>query len=90
VSADRKGPLAAFIVVAVIAAILLVTSVRSQAATASVGRAPSSTSGVVRTVGGGIEQVVGQSGSLVHTTDVVRHGRHPGRTHGHSDHGRDR
>ena len=30
--ADRRGPLAAFIVVAIIAAILLVTSVRSQAA----------------------------------------------------------
>jgi hypothetical protein len=31
VGADRKGPLAAFVVIAVIAAILLVTSVRSQA-----------------------------------------------------------
>ena len=30
--ADRRGPLVAFIVIAVIAAILLVTSVRSQAA----------------------------------------------------------
>ena len=29
---DRRGPLAAFIVVAIIAVILLVTSVRSQAA----------------------------------------------------------
>src|SRR5262245_888151 len=32
VGADRRGPLAAFIVVAIIAAVLLVTSVRSQAA----------------------------------------------------------
>jgi hypothetical protein len=32
VGADRKGPLAAFVVIAIIAAILLVTSVRSQAA----------------------------------------------------------
>jgi hypothetical protein len=31
VGADRKGPLVAFIVVAIIAAILLVTSVRSHA-----------------------------------------------------------
>ena len=30
--ADRRGPLAAFVIVALIAAILLVTSVRSQAA----------------------------------------------------------
>jgi hypothetical protein len=32
VGADRKGPLAAFVVIAIIAAVLLVTSVRSQAA----------------------------------------------------------
>jgi len=32
VRTDRRGPLAAFIVVAIIAVILLVTSVRSQAA----------------------------------------------------------
>ncbi len=32
VGADRRGPLAAFVVVAIIAAILLVTSVRSQGA----------------------------------------------------------
>jgi hypothetical protein len=32
VGADRRGPLVAFIVIAVIAAILLVTSVRSRAA----------------------------------------------------------
>jgi hypothetical protein len=32
VGADRKGPLVAFIIVAIVAAILLVTSVRSQAA----------------------------------------------------------
>jgi hypothetical protein len=31
VGADRKGPLAAFVVIAIIAAVLLVTSVRSQA-----------------------------------------------------------
>ena len=40
--ADRKGPLAAFIVVAIVAAILLVTSVRSQAAPGWL-RAPAST-----------------------------------------------
>jgi hypothetical protein len=39
VGADRKGPLVAFIVVAIIAAILLITSVRSQAATGRLGRA---------------------------------------------------
>jgi hypothetical protein len=32
VGVDRKGPLVAFIVVAIIAAVLLITSVRSQAA----------------------------------------------------------
>jgi hypothetical protein len=32
VGADRRGPLVAFVVVAIIAAILLVTSVRSHAA----------------------------------------------------------
>jgi hypothetical protein len=32
VGTDRRGPLAAFVVIAIIAAILLVTSVRSQAA----------------------------------------------------------
>jgi hypothetical protein len=31
VGVDRKGPLAAFVVIAIIAAVLLVTSVRSQA-----------------------------------------------------------
>jgi hypothetical protein len=38
VGADRKGPLAAFVVVTVIAAVLLITSVRSQAAPGIFGR----------------------------------------------------
>lgn len=58
--ADRKGPLAAFIVVAIIAAILLITSVRSQAATGWLGRAVPSTPEVVRSMGGGLGRLVGQ------------------------------
>jgi hypothetical protein len=53
VGADRKGPLAAFIVIAIIAAILLITSVRSQAATAWVGRNLPTAPRVVHAVGDG-------------------------------------
>ncbi len=69
--ADRKGPLAAFIVVAIIAAILLITSVRSQAATAWLGRALPSTPGVVRAVGGGLDHVFEQGAVLVHKARPV-------------------
>jgi hypothetical protein len=77
VGADRKGPLAAFIVVAVIAAILLVTSVRSQAAPGWLGRgvpaalsavgAPDAPAEAWRVVGGGLDRVV-RTGA-----DAVRH-----------------
>jgi hypothetical protein len=43
VGADRKGPLAAFVVIAIIAAILLVTSVRSQAEPSLVAEPPAVT-----------------------------------------------
>lgn len=66
--ADRKGPLAAFIVIAIIAAILLITSVRSQAATGWPRRALPSTSTVVQAVGGGLDRVVDGGLVLVHTT----------------------
>jgi hypothetical protein len=72
VGADRKGPLAAFIVVAIIAAILLITSVRSQAATGWLGRALPSTPEVVRAVGGGLDRAVEQGSVLVRgATDPV-------------------
>ena len=75
--ADRKGPLAAFIVVAIIAAILLITSVRSQAATGWLDRALPSTPGVVRAVGGGLDQVVGHGAALVlQTPPAVSSGSH--------------
>ncbi len=46
--ADRRGPLAAFIVVAIIAAILLVTAVRSHAEPDQVPGSAASTVGSVR------------------------------------------
>jgi len=64
--ADRKGPLAAFIVVAIIAAILLVTSVRSQAATGWLRNALPSPPNVVSAVDGGFDQIVEQGADLVH------------------------
>jgi len=77
VGADRKGPLAAFIVVAIIAAILLITSVRSQAATGWLDRALPSTPGVVRAVGGGLDQVVEHGAALVHRApQAVASGSH--------------
>jgi hypothetical protein len=68
VSADRKGPLVAFIVVAIIAAILLVTSVRSQAATGWFRRALPSTHAVVHVVDGGLDRAVHQGSALVRAT----------------------
>ena len=62
--ADHKGPLAAFVVVAVIAAVLLVTSVRSQAASGWLNRhLPASV-------------VAGHTGrrSATASSQVVRHG----------------
>jgi hypothetical protein len=53
VGGDRKGPLAAFIVIAIIAAILLITSVRSQAATAWTDRTLPTAPRVVHAVGDG-------------------------------------
>jgi hypothetical protein len=67
VGADRKGPLAAFVVIAIIAAVLLVTSVRSQAAPgwlrpdklpASVVAAPVTEPHLWGAVSGGVHQVV--------------------------------
>jgi hypothetical protein len=76
VGADRKGPLAAFLVVAVIAVILLVTSVRSQAAPGWIqGRLPASivaavpdapAAGVWDSVGVSVSQAVVQGVVLVH------------------------
>jgi hypothetical protein len=63
--ADRKGPLAAFIVVAIIAAILLVTSVRSQAAAGWLRSALPSPPNVVSAVNGGADQIVEQGADLV-------------------------
>jgi hypothetical protein len=68
VGADRKGPLVAFIVVAIIAAILLITSVRSQAATGWLGRAVPSAPGVVHAVGGGLDRVTEQGSGVARTT----------------------
>lgn len=65
--ADRKGPLAAFIVVAIIAAVLLVTSVRSQAAPgwldpdklpATVVAGPATEPHLWGSITGGVHQVV--------------------------------
>src|SRR5262252_4911054 len=78
VGADRKGPLAAFVVVAIIAAILLVTSVRSQAAPGWIGRQipaavaavspPSVPSDLWAGVGDGVGLVVRQGDVLVTKT----------------------
>jgi hypothetical protein len=65
VGADRKGPLAAFIVVAIIAAILLITSVRSQAAAGWVRNTLPSPPKVVSAVSSGFDQVVEQGTDLV-------------------------
>ena len=75
---DRKRPLAAFLVVAVIAVVLLVTSVRSQAASGWLNRRlPASVvavvpgsgeSGLWHAVGDGVNQVVRRGAVLVHKT----------------------
>ncbi|HEY3530776.1 MAG TPA: hypothetical protein VGK78_16640 [Nocardioides sp.] len=71
---DRKGPLAAFVVIAVIAAVLLVTSVRSQAAPgwlnpdnlpASVVAGPATTDPLWGPVTAHVDQVVEQGVVLV-------------------------
>ncbi len=68
---DRKRPLAAFLVVAVIAVVLLVTSVRSQAASGWLNRRlPASVVAVVP--GAGESQIWHAVGDSV--TQVVRHG----------------
>ena len=73
--AERKGPLAAFIVVAIIAVILLVTSVRSQAAPGWLDRrlpasvvavVPSSDSGLWGAFGNGMERIATHGVVLVH------------------------
>jgi len=75
VGAERKGPLAAFIVVAIIAVILLVTSVRSQAAPGWLDRrlpasvvavVPSSDSGLWGASGNGMERIAAHGVVLVH------------------------
>jgi hypothetical protein len=66
VGADRKGPLAAFIVIAIIAAILLITSVRSQAAAGWLGRSLPTTPQMVHTLDGGLDRAVRQGSVLVH------------------------
>jgi hypothetical protein len=68
VGADRKGPLAAFVVVALIAAILLITSVRSQAAPwfpTRIVAGPASEPHLWTSVTGGLDRVVGDGVVLV-------------------------
>jgi hypothetical protein len=74
VGADRRGPLAAFVVIAIIAAVLLVTSVRSQAAPgwlrpgripASVVAAPVTEPHLWGTVTGSVHEVVRDGAVLV-------------------------
>jgi hypothetical protein len=73
VGADRRGPLAAFIVVAVIAGILLVTSVRSQAAPRWLDPGGLPATVVAAPVTGGLDQIVREGVVLVHRakTDSV-------------------
>jgi hypothetical protein len=66
--ADRRGPLAAFVIVAVIAAILLITSVRSQAApwfSARIVAGPATEPHLWGSVTGGMHQVVREGAVLV-------------------------
>jgi hypothetical protein len=68
VGADRRGPLAAFVIVALIAAILLVTSVRSQAApwfSARMVAGPAIEPHLWGSVTGGVDQVVRDGTVLV-------------------------
>lgn len=65
--ADRRGPLAAFVIVALIAAILLVTAVRSQAApwfSTRIVAGPATEPHVWGSVSGGVHQVV-REGTLL-------------------------
>ncbi len=66
--ADRRGPLAAFVIVALIAAILLVTSVRSQASpwfSARIVAGPASEPHLWGSVTGGVHEVVRDGTVLV-------------------------
>ena len=66
--ADRKGPLAAFVVVAIVAAVLLITSVRSQAAPgffdppipATIMAAPRAATGLLHSIDSDARQVAHQ------------------------------
>ena len=71
--ADRRGPLAAFIIVAVIAGILLVTSVRSQASPGWLSPVGLPATVVAAPVTGGLDQIVHEGVVLVHRakTDSV-------------------
>ena len=71
--ADRRGPLAAFIIVAVIAGILLVTSVRSQASPGWLNPVGLPATVVAAPVTGGLDQIVHEGVVLVHRakTDSV-------------------
>jgi hypothetical protein len=66
VGADRRGPLAAFIIVAVIAGILLVTSVRSQAEPGWLKPVGLPATAVAAPVAGGLDQIVREGVVLVH------------------------
>ena len=72
--ADRRGPLAAFIVIAVIAGILLVTTVRSQAAPwfrATVVAGPATEPHLWDSVTAGVDQVVSDGAVLVRREAVA-------------------
>jgi len=73
VGADRRGPLAAFIIVAVIAGILLVTSVRSQAAPGWLNPVGLPATVVAAPVTDGLDQIVREGVVLMHQakTDSV-------------------
>jgi hypothetical protein len=73
VGADRRGPLAAFIIVAVIAGILLVTSVRSQASPGWLSPVGLPATVVAAPVTGGLDRIVHEGVVLVHRakTDSV-------------------
>lgn len=68
--ADRRGPLAAFIIVAVIAGILLVTSVRSQAAPGWLNPVGLPATVAAAPVTGGLDQIVREGVVLVHRADT--------------------
>lgn len=77
--ADRKGPLAAFVVVAIVAAVLLITSVRSQAAPgfldpsipSTVLAAPRAATGLWRSIHEDAHQVVAQGMVLARKAGVA-------------------